>query len=702
MKNLLLLKKVNTLAFWCVAFLALCMPGKGFAQLLFSDNFSYATPGNLQTTAAPNWAVHSGTSNYVQYSATGLTLSGHAGSGVGGCATISSTGVADHNTTFTSQTTGTVYMSCLVRFTAAATGSDYFIHFNNSTFIARVAVQLSGANIRFGISKSATPTVATTNFNLNTTYMLVVKYTYITGTGNDTCDLWVLPTFAASEAAAGTALQSTSTGTDATSINAISIRQGTPPTGSIDAIRVGNTWADVAPSASLINGGATSSTAFTSTYGTASASQSFAVSGSLLTNPLLATAQTGFEVSRSDVVSYGATASYTAAEANAGGISFLVRLKNNASAGNYNSQNAVVLSSSPAANANIVTSSTGNTVSPLGLTITGLTAQDKIFDGNNSATLTGTATLNGVLFSDDVVLGGTPTATFSSASVGTWPVTVVGYTISGTKAANYTVSQPTVANATINPSSLADQVITFPALGSVPYGTASVSLLATSDNPGGNPITYTSSNTAVATISGNTAVIVGAGTTTITASQAGDSTHNPAIDQVQTLTVTQLPITITGISALDKPYDGTTTATLTGTAVLSPSPINGDILTIGGTPVANFATANAGTHAVTVTGYTISGAKAANYSFSQPVVANATITQLSQTITTFGTIPALTTLSSPITLNGVASSGLTVTFESSNTSVATISGTTMTIVGPGTVTITASKLVIQTIQQHLN
>ncbi|NHM07171.1 hypothetical protein G4D82_08050 [Flavobacterium sp. CYK-4] len=692
MKNMLLSKKVNTFMFWCFAFLLLCLPIQGFAQLL-TENFSYSTPGNLQTAASPNWVSHSGSSNYVQYTNTGLTFAGHADSGVGGAATTSSSGVGDHNRSFTSQNSGTVYMSCLVNITAVGTSGDYFLHYYTapSTFNVRIHANTNSGNLRFGVGKSANGTAATTNFTLGTTYMLVAKYTFIAGATNDQVDLWILPTFAATESAAGAPLQTVTSGADAASLSAVAIRQGNSPTATIDAIRVGTSWADVAPSASLINGGTTSSTAFSTTYGTASASQSFAVSGSLLSNPLVATAQTGFEVSRNDVVSYGATASYTAAEANAGGVAFLVRLKDNASAGNYNSQNAVVLSSSPAPSANIVTSSSGNTVSQLGLTITGLSAQDKDFDGNTTATLTGTAVLNGVLFSDDVVLGGTPVANFSSAAVGTWPVTVTGYTITGTKAANYSLSQPTVANATINPSSLDDQVITFPALGSVVYGTASVDLLATSDNPGGNPITYTSSNTAVATISGNTAVIVGAGTTTITASQAGDATHNPAIDQLQTLTVTPLGITITGISALDKPYDGNTTATLTGTAVLSPAPIGSDVVTIAGTPVAQFATANAGTQAVTVTGYTITGAQAGNYALTQPTVADATITQLSQTITFFGTLPELTTLTAPITLNGTASSGLAVTFESSNPSVASISGNTLTILGTGLVTITAKQ-----------
>lgn len=53
----------------------------------------------------------------------------------------------------------------------------------------------------------------------------------------------------------------------------------------------------------------------------------------------------------------------------------------------------------------------------------------------------------------------------------------------------------------------------------------------------GLPVSYVSSNTAVATILSGNIHIVGAGTSTITASQAGDETYNPAPDVSQVLTV---------------------------------------------------------------------------------------------------------------------------------------------------------------------
>ena len=65
--------------------------------------------------------------------------------------------------------------------------------------------------------------------------------------------------------------------------------------------------------------------------------------------------------------------------------------------------------------------------------------------------------------------------------------------------------------------------------------------------------------------------------------------------------------------------------------------------------------------------------------------------QASQWINNFGTLPGYTTNTHSFQLNATASSGLPVTYSSSNTSVATISGNTVTIVGVGTSTITASQ-----------
>ncbi|MEI6555161.1 MAG: alpha/beta hydrolase fold domain-containing protein [Paludibacter sp.] len=95
---------------------------------------------------------------------------------------------------------------------------------------------------------------------------------------------------------------------------------------------------------------------------------------------------------------------------------------------------------------------------------------------------------------------------------------------------------PAKVSITFGSSSKTDQTITFPAIDNKAVGDADFSptAFASSDLS----INYTSSNLAVATIVSGNIHIVGAGTTTITASQPGDANFNPAVSVSQTLTVT--------------------------------------------------------------------------------------------------------------------------------------------------------------------
>ena len=439
----------------------------------------------------------------------------------------------------------------------------------------------------------------------------------------------------------------------------------------------------------FISGGATAS-AFTTTYGTASAVQTFPIIGASLTEDLVATAPTGFEVS-SDGTTYGATATFTQSSGNASG-SLRVRLKYNAPVlGSYNAQ-TIVLSSAGATSVNITTAASGNAVAAKSLSIIGLTADDKEYDGTTFATLTGTAALSGVLAEDlaNVTLDGIYTADFSTPDVGvSIPVIVSGYSLLGSAASNYALQQPNGLSASITIAGLQAQTITFGALANATYGDAAITLGATASS--GLTVSYSSSNTTVATVAGNTLTIVGVGTTTITASQLGDTSYNPAANVLQNITVNALPVTITGIAISDKPYNGTTAATITGTAVLSPSAVLGDDVAISGTPVAVFDSAAVGAaRQVTISGYALTGTKASNYALSQPTGLSAAITVADQTIT-FNALAAYYVNDASFTLAATASSALAVSYSSSNTAVATISGTTVTIVGTGTTTISATQ-----------
>ena len=82
---------------------------------------------------------------------------------------------------------------------------------------------------------------------------------------------------------------------------------------------------------------------------------------------------------------------------------------------------------------------------------------------------------------------------------------------------------------------LAAQTITFPTPGNQVIGTAPPALAATASS--GLAVSYVSNSTGVCTVSGSTLTLVAAGTCSITASQAGDSTHAAAAPVTDAFTV---------------------------------------------------------------------------------------------------------------------------------------------------------------------
>lgn len=117
----------------------------------------------------------------------------------------------------------------------------------------------------------------------------------------------------------------------------------------------------------------------------------------------------------------------------------------------------------------------------------------------------------------------------------------------------------------INNSTLTSQSISFTLASPVTYGVSPITLSATATS--GLPVTFSSSNTSIATVSGNTLTIVGAGSVIITADQAGDATYAAAPSVTQTLIVDPIALTVSGAQVTDKYYDGTTSAVITGTLV---------------------------------------------------------------------------------------------------------------------------------------
>jgi hypothetical protein len=166
------------------------------------------------------------------------------------------------------------------------------------------------------------------------------------------------------------------------------------------------------------------------------------------------------------------------------------------------------------------------------VTVTGLTANNKIYDATTMATLSGTARLAGVKNGDNVTLQGTPVASFASPNAGTGlVVNVSGFTLGGTNAGNYALLEPTLtaniapagtSNEVVSSSqpaqlgsavTLTDTLVPLPPGAGIPTGTVQ---FLTNGTPAGPPIVL--SNAAAAYV----ARTLPAGTTIITSDYSGD------------------------------------------------------------------------------------------------------------------------------------------------------------------------------------
>lgn len=163
------------------------------------------------------------------------------------------------------------------------------------------------------------------------------------------------------------------------------------------------------------------------------------------------------------------------------------------------------------------------------------------------------------------------------------------------------------------------QNLSFPTITTKTYGVADFVPGATSNNSS-IPITYTSSNTAIATITSDGKIrVVGAGTVTIIANQAGNANFSAAIPVSQTLTVTPASLTVNAESktkmygaanpTLTVTYSGflngddatkLTTQPIVSTAALLASPVNTYPITVSGAASTNY-TFNYTASALTVT-----------------------------------------------------------------------------------------------------
>jgi hypothetical protein len=269
-------------------------------------------------------------------------------------------------------------------------------------------------------------------------------------------------------------------------------------------------------------------------------------------------------------------------------------------------------------------------ITPKSLTVSAVTVANKVYDGTTAATLTGGAPV-GAVAGDAVTLNATNTA-FNDKNAGTGKdVTVSGLTLGGADASNYTLGvSSATTKADITPKAVTVDSIT--AASKVYDGTTTATLSGgtIAGTIAGDAVTL---GTPVGSFSdknagtGKTVTITGV---VLSGADAGNYTLASGTATAKA-DITAKALTVGGVTASDKVYDGTTTVTLSGGALTGA--IAGDDITIS-TPTGNFNDKNVGfAKSITVTGLKLSGADLANYVVTTGgVVASANITAKALTV----------------------------------------------------------------------
>ena len=262
-------------------------------------------------------------------------------------------------------------------------------------------------------------------------------------------------------------------------------------------------------------------------------------------------------------------------------------------------------------NYNVTATTAAGTINPATIAVSGATAASKTYDGSLDATISG-GVLTGVFGGDAVGL--LQTGLFSDRNAGTNKTVTENFGLTGSDSGNYTLGNgtgQTTANITPKTLTVTANVQT------KTYGQADPTL------------SYTSTGYVSGTFSGVTVNDTAASVLTGTLTRAaGETVHggpytisqgslasngNYTINYTPNfLKITPATITLSGITANDKPYDATTTATLNTAAASLVGRIGSDSLSV--TATGDFVNPSAGTgKTVAISNLTLTGAASGNY-----------------------------------------------------------------------------------------
>jgi filamentous hemagglutinin family protein len=298
---------------------------------------------------------------------------------------------------------------------------------------------------------------------------------------------------------------------------------------------------------------------------------------------------------------------------------------------------------------------TSSTITPKALTVSGITADNKVYDQTSSATVnTGGAIYSGLVSGD--VLSVSTTGAFTDKNAATGKTVNLSSNYLGADAGNYAITDQASTTANITPKALTVSGVT--AANKV-YDQTTIATVSTAGAVYGGLIAGdVLAVSATGTFSDKNAAI--GKTVNLASSYLGADVGNYLITDQATTTanITPKALTVSGISAANKTYDQNTTATVNTTGAVYSGLIAGDVLAVNVSGIFSDKNAANGKTINLTSGYT--GADVNNYAITSQATTTASITQKALTVSgiTADNKTYDQTTNATVSTAGVAYSGL--------------------------------------------
>jgi hypothetical protein len=301
-------------------------------------------------------------------------------------------------------------------------------------------------------------------------------------------------------------------------------------------------------------------------------------------------------------------------------------------------------------------------------------------------TITFSALVDKVFGDADFSVSATASSALAVTFAATGNCSVTGSTVHLTGAGLCTITASQAGDGNFNPApdvpqsfsiSKGSQTITFGALANKNFGDPDFSVSATASSA----LAVTFAATGNCSVIGSTVHLTGAGSCTITASQAGDGNFNPATDVPQSFTIAKGSQTITFGALASKNF---------GDADFTVSATSSSALAVTFAATGNCTVTGSTVHLTSAGSCTIAASQAGdgNFNPAADVPQSFTITKGNQAIT-FGALANKSFGDPDFSVSATASSALAVTFAATGN--CSVTGSTVHLSSPGSCTITASQ-----------